>query len=749
MSNSKWEKTKVYSKRGFDKAYKTIDKLGPPLNRLSNKLGAEAFWPTTIDKESDKAARILRSFCKDGFYAPVDDESEEVNGSGSRASPEERAGGYKNIDEDNKKGVIDKPTGKQRVVKKIPAAVIKQAKGLAIFTAMRTGLWFSGSGGGGILVARIKETGEWSPPSGIMMHTVGLGFLAGVDIYDCVVVINTYEALEAFKAVRCTLGGELSAVAGPFGVGGVVDSEVHKRRAPVWTYLKSRGVYAGVQIDGTIVIERTDENERFYGERIRAADILAGKAKHPPASIGTLMETIKAAQGDTDVDEAMLPPAGEAPGDADIETDMFGIPPPDDPDPFGVKALEREGVMIREAGTKRIPSTDMFEFRPSPTSPLYNRFSRLSMESSQRASWRTSGQSTASTDRATQTEDFMDEPTPAVPISSSRSSSDNIPISDRDNSTRTQCTTPPQENTPPTTRGSLVIQDQSLPGGTSKGRPTSPTFTRARLVTITKLTHPPVPPRNTARISSASGSSSGTSERETESPIEGYEDVEIDEVHGRSNDDGICTKPNSVGEGASSEEDDTLNKYKSIQDTHNEHTTTDEIKSAGQEESPVKGSIQGEGELQEITFAEEDLNQNSTVLQAEEDTHNEHTTNDEIKSAEQEESPIKGNIQGENELQERASAPADEDLNQNATVLQAEAEDAFEDASLKGGEPIVEEPSGAGTESADKAEFVTPEPQPLEEGPLDDDKEEYHYYSTSSSPPSPKSKKKTRDVEMI
>ncbi|KLJ05625.1 hypothetical protein EMPG_09334 [Blastomyces silverae] len=688
MSNSKWEKTKVYSKRGFDKAYNTIDKLGPPVNRLSNKLGAEAFWPTTLDKESDKAARILRSFCKDGFYAEIDKESEEANGTGSRASSEDRADEHKNTDGDNKKGVIDKPKGKQRVVKKIPPAVIKQAKGLAIFTAMRTGLWFSGSGGGGILVARIKETGEWSPPSGIMMHTVGLGFLAGVDIYDCVVVINTYEALEAFKAVRCTLGGELSAVAGPFGVGGAVESEVHKRRAPVWTYLKSRGVYAGVQIDGTIVIERSDENERFYGERIGVADILAGKAKNPPASIGTLLETIKAAQGDTDVDETMLPPPGEAPGDAEIETDVFGVPPPDDPDPFGVKALEREGVIIREAGTNRIPSDDMFEFRPSPTSPLYNRLSRLSMESSQRASCRTSVQSTASADRATQTDDSIDDQPPTVPISASRSSSVNLHSSDRDNSTRTQCTTPLQENTTSIARGSLVIQDQSLPGETSQARPTSPSFTRARLVTIAKPTPPPLPPRNTARISPVSGSGSGTSEREAESPIESYGDVEIHEVHGSSNDDGKCTKPSSVGEEASGEDDDSLNKHESIQDTFKEHAIAEEIKSAEQEESPTKRGIQGEDELQDSTFAEEDLDKNSTELQTEED-------------------------------------------------------DTFEDASLKGAEPIVEEPSGGGTEFADKAELVTPATQPQQEGSLDEDKEEFH--STSTSPPPPKTRKKPRN----
>lgn len=306
MPETAWEKTKKYSgvayqksKPGFDKAWQALDKLGAPVNRLSNRLGSESFWPTTLDKESDKAARILRSFCKDGFYASIDKE---------QAKKAEEAGEK-----------LEGPLGKQRVLKKIPERVIKNARGLAIFTVMRTGFWVSGAGGSGILVARNPETGEWSPPSGILLHTAGLGFLIGVDIYDCVVVINTDKALEAFTKVRCTLGGEISAVAGPVGMGGVLDTEVVKRQAPVWTYLKSRGFYAGIQVDGSVVIERTDENEKFYREKIPVADILAGKARYPPKDqYRMLTQTIKAAQGD-EVDESTLPEAGHSPSDMEIE----------------------------------------------------------------------------------------------------------------------------------------------------------------------------------------------------------------------------------------------------------------------------------------------------------------------------------------------------------------------------------------------------------------------------------------------
>ncbi|KAK4627385.1 SH3 domain-containing YSC84-like protein 1 [Fulvia fulva] len=363
-----WQKVKSGSKAGFDKGYKVLDKLGTPVNRLSNKLGSEAFWPMELDKESDKAARILKSFCKDGFY-----KEEEVQ-------------------------PTDGPKQKQKVIQKIPESVIREAKGLAIFTTMRTGLWFSGAGGAGVLIAR-KPDGSWSPPSGIMLHTAGLGFLIGVDIYDCVIVINTEEALEAFTRVRCTLGGEISVSAGPVGAGGVLETEVHKRQAPLYTYLKSRGFYAGVQIDGTIVIERNDENERFYGQKLSVKQILAGNVRHPPFEVKQLMETLKAAQGDSDFDSAMLP-TEPPPSDMDIEDGAaFGVPDRDDPDPYGVLALEKQGMSLREAGTNKRASWEQFSFNPSPTSPVHSIYNRQSQDlsarsTSRRNSWRTSAFST-------------------------------------------------------------------------------------------------------------------------------------------------------------------------------------------------------------------------------------------------------------------------------------------------------------------------------------------------------------------
>ncbi|KAL6718648.1 hypothetical protein ACLMJK_002882 [Lecanora helva] len=456
-----WSQTKTTSKQGFDKVYNLVDKLGAPVNRLSNKLGSEAFWPTTLDKESDKAARILRSFCKDGFY--VEQEEHEASG--------------------------DKPKGKAKVVKKIPTEVIKKAKGLAIFTTMRTGLWVSGAGGSGILVAR-KEDGEWSGPSGILLHTAGLGFLVGVDIYDCVVVINTEKALEAFTKIRCTLGGEVSAVAGPVGVGGVLETEIHKRQAPVWNYLKSRGFYAGVQIDGTVIIERGDENENFYGERVSVKNILAGNVKHVPYATKTLMATIKAAQGDTDVDEAALPSAEPTPGDYEVSEEHssgFGLPPSeDDPDPFGVHALEEQGMEIREAGTKSRPSIEAFEYKPSPQSPIFSSLGRSN--STKRLSKRDSGRlsiASTHTDRGTQTTEGLDSPRIVESPQETREPGNHSPI---------KKTTENLEEVD----GEAASTDREVHEETSHE---TPVISKAKLVTIPKRIPPALPPRSPYRNS--------------------------------------------------------------------------------------------------------------------------------------------------------------------------------------------------------------------------------------------------------
>ena len=206
---------------------------------------------------------------------------------------------------------------------------------------------------------------------------MGLGFLVGIDIYDCVLVINTKKALEAFTRFRCTIGGDLSVSAGPVGAGAILETELHKRQAPIFNYMKSRGFYAGVSIDGTVIIERVDENERFYHQRIPAHEILEGKVRHPPYECRGLLETLKAAEGDATADASFIPDE-IPPSDYEIQQEghVFSVPDKDDPDPYGVLQLEKEGLVVREAGTQKRASWDQFTFAPSASSPVFDTYDR-------------------------------------------------------------------------------------------------------------------------------------------------------------------------------------------------------------------------------------------------------------------------------------------------------------------------------------------------------------------------------------
>ncbi|KAI4868550.1 hypothetical protein F4820DRAFT_456316 [Hypoxylon rubiginosum] len=341
------------------------DKIPSPVNRLSApRLGRDAFWPATLDKECDKAARILKSFCSDGFSTPDD----------RPVSPSTHSSAHSS----------------HRLLKKIPPRIIQNAVGLAIFTSMRSGIWTSGSGGSGILIAR-KTDGTWSPPSGLMLQTSSLRFVFGADIYDCVLVINNFTVLEAFARPRLTLGADVSLTAGPLVALGLLENDVTwadlSDRAIV--YVKSKGQTAEVKLDGTVMTERADENERFYGMNISVAKILAGDVNQSMPQTRPLTEVLKAAEGRTDYDTALVEQLSSqpAPGDATLESPSsatlsppFGVPDVEDPDPFGVLALEMAGMGIREAGTRLRPDSSQFEYNPSPTSPFFPRVGRQSVD---------------------------------------------------------------------------------------------------------------------------------------------------------------------------------------------------------------------------------------------------------------------------------------------------------------------------------------------------------------------------------
>ena len=169
----------------------------------------------------------------------------------------------------------------------IPPRVMRDAKGVAILTVTKAGFVLSGRGGTGIIVAR-TETG-WSGPSAIGTGGLGVGFQAGIQVTESVIILNTQEAVKAFsQGGNVTLGANLSAAVGPVGRSAEVGVAP---QAAIYTYSRNQGIFAGVSLEGTVIATRYQANEEYYEKPVYPSDILAGNVK-PPAGAQKLLDVL-------------------------------------------------------------------------------------------------------------------------------------------------------------------------------------------------------------------------------------------------------------------------------------------------------------------------------------------------------------------------------------------------------------------------------------------------------------------------
>jgi hypothetical protein len=160
----------------------------------------------------------------------------------------------------------------------------------------------------------------------------------------------------------------------------------------------------------------------------------------------------------------------------------------EDPDPYGVKALQAEGLEIREAGTKSRPSAEVFEFKPSTTSPLYSNF-RKSVEFRERAnSWRGSMTSIASVDKGTQTDDEDSRSASYSPVK--RNSQPPSPIRKETEHVQESSDDDDQANGFDSPAQAPALIETAVP-----------VVVRARMVSVPKRLMPTLPPRNPNRTS--------------------------------------------------------------------------------------------------------------------------------------------------------------------------------------------------------------------------------------------------------
>lgn len=156
----------------------------------------------------------------------------------------------------------------------------------------KAGFLGSGRYGNGIVVARLAD-GTWSAPSAIGLGGAGFGGQIGFELTDFVFVLNDAAAVRAFSQKgSLTLGGNVSLAAGPVGRNAEAAGAASlKGVAGVFSYSKTKGLFAGVSLEGSAIVERSDANEKLYGQRYSASQLMEGRVRPPPA-VAPLMNVL-------------------------------------------------------------------------------------------------------------------------------------------------------------------------------------------------------------------------------------------------------------------------------------------------------------------------------------------------------------------------------------------------------------------------------------------------------------------------
>jgi len=145
---------------------------------------------------------------------------------------------------------------------------LKDAKGLLIYPqVLKAGFILGGSGGTGVLV--VREKGDWSQPAFYTIGSVTFGLQIGGEAAEVIVMAMSQKAIDSLLASSFKFGGDTSIALGPVGAGAKGNIT-----ADFISFTKSKGAYAGINLEGAVVDVRDSLNKEYYGRDVRPADIV-------------------------------------------------------------------------------------------------------------------------------------------------------------------------------------------------------------------------------------------------------------------------------------------------------------------------------------------------------------------------------------------------------------------------------------------------------------------------------------------
>jgi lipid-binding SYLF domain-containing protein len=204
----------------------------------------------------------------------------------------------------------------------VPDLLLQRAYGIAVIPEVKKAAFGLGAQlGRGVLVVRDKQ-GRFTNPAFLTLAGGSIGWQMGVTETDIVLVFTSRAGIEGIAGGKLTLGADASAAAGPVGRSATASTDMNFT-AEVYSYSRSRGLFAGIALDGTVLrIDRAGNADFYRKPRVATADILAGTVT---SDSETVKRFLRAIASTTQAPAAAAEPSSQAPPPAAAPA---GVPAP-------------------------------------------------------------------------------------------------------------------------------------------------------------------------------------------------------------------------------------------------------------------------------------------------------------------------------------------------------------------------------------------------------------------------------------
>ncbi len=213
---------------------------------------------------------------------------------------------------------------------RIPDALLARAYGIAVIPDVtKLAFIFGGRHGNGVLVVRDKLTDPWSNPAFVSLTGGSWGFQAGAESSDIILVFTTKRGIEGITGGKMTLGADASVATGPVGRQGSAATDM-SFSAEIYSYARTRGLFAGIALDGAFMAIDRSANSALYGKSgVSATEIFSGEA---PAAPGTAQRFLDRLGQVTHTAQRTSPaPQADTPAAAAAQTGVAAAPAADAP----------------------------------------------------------------------------------------------------------------------------------------------------------------------------------------------------------------------------------------------------------------------------------------------------------------------------------------------------------------------------------------------------------------------------------